>query len=275
MVDVVAVHGMALGRTHRSEMAELWHAALVEGLKDERSPHADTLTVECAFYSHRYHDGKDDAEEAYTGADLEAGFETKLVLAVGDALPDDAPTNGKPYLPSSVQSALGRVQAAELFRGLDGMFISFVKQVKRYLHDEEFAAAVRQEVGRAMAAEPRVVIGHSLGSVVAYDWLRRNPVSRPTALVTLGSPLGLEAVRRRLLGHRLWDAWPGGVTSWTNVAAREDAVAMVKELGPLYHVQVVDRLCRNPRLSAHSVRHYLSNVWTASAVIEALEKEPA
>lgn len=50
-----------------------------------------------------------------------------------------------------------------------------------------------------MAPRPHVVVGHSLGSVIAYDLLR-NVASAPVldGMLTLGSPLGLDEVQGRL-----------------------------------------------------------------------------
>jgi hypothetical protein len=47
------------------------------------------------------------------------------------------------------------------------------------------------QVNKHLTTETRVVIEHSLGSVVAYDTLRTRPSDQPVPLlVTLGSPLG-------------------------------------------------------------------------------------
>ena len=126
------------------------------------------------------------------------------------------------------------------------------------------------ETTAAMARLPRVVIGHSLGSVVAYDWLQHNRPQRKPVLVTIGSPLGLEAIRDRLDRPADRSRWPGDVKSWTNVAAQQDAVAMVKELAPLYHPDITDRPCHNPWRAAHSAWEYLRNVRVSRAVHKAL-----
>ena len=64
-------------------------------------------------------------------------------------------------------------------------------QVGRYLDDDARRAAVLQRTGTALlrAPRPRVVIAHSLGSVVAWDLLA-DPRIEFDLLITLGSPLG-------------------------------------------------------------------------------------
>ncbi|WP_431956944.1 hypothetical protein [Nocardia lijiangensis] len=270
MVDIVAVHGIQQHRSSRTAMHDAWLPAIVEGLRDVRSVHAASLTLECAFYGHEYNDGKSVGESNYAAIDLEPGFEEELVVAIAAGLPETITAGTKLYLPTALQKALVAIQESSLFEGVDSALISFVKQVNRYLHDAEFHARVQEEFSRAMARSPRLVIGHSLGSVVAYDWLQRNRIDNPPALITVGSPLGFEAIRRRRHQPQDRSRWPGEVRAWTNIAAGHDAVAMVKKLAPLYHPEVVDRPCTNERRTAHAAVSYLKNVNTARAIDEML-----
>jgi len=86
---------------------------------------------------------------------------------------------------------------------------------------------------RSFAHGERVLlIAHSMGSVIAWDtlWqLARGEESsgRIDCLLTLGSPLGLRYVQRRLAGHDRAGAerYPDNVDHWINVAAEGDLVA--------------------------------------------------
>jgi alpha-beta hydrolase superfamily lysophospholipase len=66
-----------------------------------------------------------------------------------------------------------------------------LKQVTAFLTDRSVKdlalARVREQVG----AGTRVLIGHSLGSVVAYEYVCRYRSPSVELLVTLGSPLGI------------------------------------------------------------------------------------
>ena len=78
-----------------------------------------------------------------------------------------------------------------------------------------------------------MVIGHSMGSIIAYDALwelwhvEQNP-GRIDLFLSLGSPLGMRFVQERLLGFR--DAagrrFPGNIRHWKNAAARGDLAAL-------------------------------------------------
>lgn len=80
---------------------------------------------------------------------------------------------------------------------------------------------------------PVLLIGHSLGSVIAYDSLWE--LSRVEGLggrldtfLSLGSPLGLRYVQRRLLGadRRGAARYPANIRRWVNVTAVGDLTAL-------------------------------------------------
>ena len=97
-----------------------------------------------------------------------------------------------------------------------------------------------------------VVVGHSLGSVVAYEALCAHPEWPVRALVTLGSPLGIRnliferLVPAPVIGKtgKLAGAWPGRAQAWTNVADAADVVALTKDLRPLFGPDVAFLLDR-------------------------------
>jgi hypothetical protein len=125
-----------------------------------------------------------------------------------------------------------------------------------------------QQLGR----EIRLVIGHSLGSVVAYEVLCHATGLRGHAFITLGSPLGLPTLIFDRLdppprgGRRVW---PNGLAKWTNIADRHDIVAAVKQLAPLFGPGVRDVMVSN-EAKAHDVLPYLTARETGQAVREAL-----
>ncbi len=275
MADVVAVHGIFANRSSRDEMLGSWLAALREGLRNFRFTGTDDLTMECAFYGHLYNDGKAGTTWQYVIGDLQAGFEEDLLVRLAEAVEEPSPeVAGKAgYAPQSVQWAIRVLQSRKFFGGTAAGIIGFVKQVARYLRDDDFKNSVRTEFSAAMESRPRVVIAHSLGSVVAYDWLRSHPATSAKTLITLGSPLGLRPVLREL--HPFIDAcqapWPIGIDTWVNVAAKEDVVASVKKLHGLFAGKIDDFPASNSRSTAHDVTAYLKNVHTARSVKVALD----
>jgi hypothetical protein len=86
---------------------------------------------------------------------------------------------------------------------------------------------VREEIDRIVSAalteEPAVVVGHSLGSVVAYSVLRTDTRQlRVPLCVTVGSPLGIRPIRDQFRPLRS----PKPVGTWYNAFDPRDVVAL-------------------------------------------------
>jgi hypothetical protein len=164
----------------------------------------------------------------------------------------------------------------------------FLSDVAYYLEDdtmrEEVQAVVSQSLDR-LAADGHsdvVVIGHSLGSCVAYDALQRYTGSaRVRLLVTAGSPDGYAVVKRNLWGGPEGTAERGipsvvnpvsGQLRWLNVFDEHDVVALVHPLGPLFAAgsdAMRDERTQNPS-DPHSIQDYLSDPDVAGPIADAL-----
>lgn len=98
-----------------------------------------------------------------------------------------------------------------------------LRQVSRYLTDDELRATAQQRVLDLIDSDTRAVVAHSLGTVVAYETLHRLDQPLPL-LVTLGSPLGMRTVIYERLRPQPASV-PEAVKRWINVADRDDLVA--------------------------------------------------
>jgi len=92
---------------------------------------------------------------------------------------------------------------------------------------------VKSEIRKALAAnESLCVIGHSMGSVIAYEalWELTHEEGRPVPVdlfLTLGSPVGMHYVQSRLLGMRDGSGrYPHAIGRWVNVSAVGDLVSV-------------------------------------------------
>ena len=116
---------------------------------------------------------------------------------------------------------------------------STVRETARYFRNSDnVGSAVRELVKaplrRLLATDRRILlIGHSLGSVIAYDalWELTHIEHLPNKVdffLTLGSPLGMNFVQKRLLGSGGGGArtYPGNIRHWINVAAQGDLTAL-------------------------------------------------
>lgn len=100
------------------------------------------------------------------------------------------------------------------------------RDVHRYLTRPGIRDRIEAGVRTALSVDtPSVVVAHSLGTVVAYNLLRREAETcgwKVPMLITLGSPLGVRAIRLRLapIVH------PVGVAAWFNARDPRDLVAL-------------------------------------------------
>lgn len=72
--------------------------------------------------------------------------------------------------------------------------LDVLADVVRYEHDGRMRMSVHARLRAALLSFPRaVLVAHSLGSVIALDCLALHRNLRPTAFVTMGSPLGIDS----------------------------------------------------------------------------------
>ena len=121
-------------------------------------------------------------------------------------------------------------------RRLTVLLSNFVRDVARYFNHADRPASVRAYLADSIIAyQPRVVIAHSLGSVVAYETFHEYPHLNVEALVTVGSPLALPgAIFDRLMPAPSRESGKGigltNVLSWINLADIGDIVAIPRSL---------------------------------------------
>jgi hypothetical protein len=184
-----------------------------------------------------------------------------------DPIRSDSPLEAVP-LPGPLKRRLMRV---------------LLRDVHHFLFDAEFSPRpgetyhIRREIrGRMLDAlrsgaqepGPHILIGHSLGSVIAYDALTGvNGVPAVDALVTIGSPLGISEVQVGLTPP--WtrqNGWPSdrlGSGGWANFYDPLDPVCggLDRLLAPDYRkagaTHVADIHVTNKGSWRHSIDKYL------------------
>jgi hypothetical protein len=105
-------------------------------------------------------------------------------------------------------------------------------QMTQYLTDDTLREQALGRVHALLTPSTKVLIGHSLGSVVAFEAAQMLDYPLPL-LVTIGCPLGLHTIvyeRVRPQPPR----FPSVVHHWVNLADRNDIVAAEPDLTPLF-----------------------------------------
>ncbi len=144
---------------------------------------------------------------------------TRLMYTLGDVMPWLARTFGDAEILARVKDT------ARYFQNTGNVGTRVRAVVKRVL------TPLVEQGGEVM------LVGHSLGSVIAYDTLwelsRLDHDSWHCPLfLTLGSPLGMFYIQHRLLGHGEPGArrYPDNIGRWINITAAGDVIATDRHL---------------------------------------------
>ncbi|MCF6474093.1 hypothetical protein FAF44_37780 [Nonomuraea sp. MG754425] len=259
MAGIVGVHGIgkynyyleaggsAVGAAEA--MRRKWDRYLHLGLGGEQRPYF----AEIAYFSHLLNDGRPGDEVPKKAAAMELQSQQVLAdwarqLGVGE------------HVTGALKSLTGW-----LLERLDTRSAAFAKlfapEVAAYLTDQARREKSRQAVAECIRKNrPRVVIAHSLGSVVTYEALWANPDLKVDLLLTLGSPLGM----RNVIFERLLPApvngrgeRPRGVGRWVNIADKDDIAAIPPALAASFTGVDVEQLVNLDWIDFHTVRKYL------------------
>ncbi|RZT17466.1 hypothetical protein EV649_5012 [Kribbella sp. VKM Ac-2569] len=266
MSDIVLVHGIAQEQRSAANLEAEWLPSLAGGLENAgRTSLADRLrrevdatttsiSVRMAFYGNLFvapdfqgvgGDGALNDDEESTAIDvaidlLRNASESSNTRDAGEAhralamlSRDDADGQGIRATAVNVVAALDRIPWFSR-GGITALALASrtLTQVTRYLTDPDIRTYAIKQVTRHIGPSTRAVVGHSLGSVVAYEALRSLPAGpRVPLLLTLGSPLGLSAISARLAQP---PRYPDVVGRWTNVASLDDIVAARRNLESLF-----------------------------------------
>jgi len=221
----------------------------------------------------------------YDASDVRPGYEEDLLAALWEraadrdeaVIPPDEEVLGR--TPAVARRALAALSRSKFLAGTaEAAFIGDLKQVSTYFGDKKMRAAVQEKVAAAIADDTRLIVGHSLGSVVVYEVLFAHPHQQVRALVTLGSPLGLRnVVFDRLTpapaavpgSNQVMGAWPP-VRMWANVADTGDVVAAVEDLRPLFGAGIHQLRVHNGA-KAHDMTSYLTDPRTGELILAGLD----
>lgn len=275
MARIIGVHGIGQEFRGAHTLQAAWLPALQDGLSLAGAEAVGAHELKCAYYGDVFRPpGRKGLQEPpYVPADVDEGFERELLEAWWEAAAARDPhfPRGETKLrsPAAVQRALRALSGSRFFAGLtERALIAFIKQVRRYFTERDLRERVRDRIADVVSDDTRVVVAHSLGSVVAYEAACAHPEWQVRTLITLGSPLGI----RNLIFDRLEPPpsdgiglWPASTKNWTNVADAGDVVALVKQLQPLFRGRVEDIAIHNGA-HAHDVSPYLTAKETGRAI---------
>jgi pimeloyl-ACP methyl ester carboxylesterase len=204
----------------------------------------------------------------------------------------DAEMAAAPDVPAQPQGALERVPLPWFLK--KPIMDAFLRDVHHYLFDVEFAPPGRTPVriqktirerfidavcGQAVT-RPHVVVSHSMGTVIAYDCLKRvGACAEVDGFITLGSPLGLDEVQDKLQpGWSRDDGFPSAKlgAGWVNVFDRLDPVCgfdphLANDYRKSSASVIEDIVVQNDGAWRHSITKYLRQPAVAGALRRMLQ----
>jgi len=170
---------------------------------------------------------------------------------------------------------------------LDERISSSVHETNRYFENKNNIACdirelLKEELHMRLANNEKILlIGHSLGSVIAYDtlWELSHLEELPGKIdmfLTIGSPLAVRYVQKKLMGHDQEgvNKYPTNIRHWVNISSVGDIVAVEKTFSNSYdemlrlgaiesitdHCQGIYNFFRNEEgLNVHRSYGYLVN----------------
>ena len=253
---ILMIHGRGMGGSDTAALRKLWYDGLVAGANGVTSErlinesdvrlvwYADVLdphsTERCDYADSDPRARRD----ARTDPDLKAAVSLlgNVVGALNALVADDSSA-------VDLRSLAG-----------DASFLSDSRA--RCASERRLAGAIDRA---ASEGRPVILVAHSLGSVIAYDYLSsRRDTGVVQRLVSVGSPLGSAGLRHLLIGGDSTDslAEPPSVKSWVNISNDGDPLA-----GPVSVARNVTTTAPSDEPDQHEMVGYLRNSVTAGAVL--------
>lgn len=150
----------------------------------------------------------------------------------------------------------------------------FTYDVFLYLTVDAIKEKINKEVISTLDNEPCVVLGHSLGSVVSYNILRDKDDLNVRKFITVGSPLGISAIKKYLKAPiKMPECVDNG---WYNAYDEGDVVAL-KALDKKYfniNPSIVNNNdVKNQTDNQHGIEGYLNDKDVALEIYKALTEK--
>jgi len=290
MAKIVLVHGMRMETHDRAILQARWRAAVIRGLKATRwgannpdlVPGKDDIAL--VYWGDFFRPQQDDDGAAAKGFDLDelrrfyygllrGMVRTADVLSLWDE-------RGRP------RSAMARLVNPIVYQTAVYMANGPVNNADP-AHEPGAYFQVQARFDAALGPDTQVVVGHSLGSVIAYEGLCRGTHSVST-FITVGSPIAtprliMQPLRERQyreLNHPISHPrpWPG-VERWVNFFAPADVWSVpIKRLAPIFDPRIrdVEVVHGNPHrpVETHKLTTYLKHGEVCDEIARGLAEAP-
>ena len=283
------VHGIAQGGKDPAELEKTWIDTLRKGYENAKIPFPASLTVDFPYYGDALDarvaksqlplpqqivpkgGGATDPYEDFLRGSLE---EMKQGASISDAeVAAEAgpiPATEKGIQNWRLTQAIARVIDKRHPRFTSDTIERFLRDVYLYVANRSVEREINAIVTAKLTSEPTIVIGHSLGTVVAYKVLQEQAGKiNLRRFITVGSPLGIRTISSRLGVLN----YPPAELDWYNAYDDGDIVALNPLEDPWFKTDPAIKNysgVNNTTENQHGIIGYLNDATVARCVAEAL-----
>ncbi|MDR6437051.1 pimeloyl-ACP methyl ester carboxylesterase [Paenarthrobacter nicotinovorans] len=250
------LHGVGSG-----DQEDHWMVGLTQSLERLGYPNLESLRVIAPKYAH-----------ALKGSDEPCQLPG---LTIKQPLREAAKKNRREFERriGALEYRLGRHDRGSGYFGGDvavnaSVELPLFRQAHNYLNNPKIRAQVLDRIlGKLPESGRLVIVGHSLGSVIAADIVRRLPVGLEVAgMVTIGSPLANGAFDMDKLRDTLSEP-PTNLAWWVNFWNVADPVAAHRGVSSAFPWMIDFRInTKALPFTAHAAAEYLANDAVAAAI---------
>jgi hypothetical protein len=292
-MKIIFVHGRAQGEFEEQALKQTWIDTLNEGLKKSNLTLPADITIEFPYYGKLLpsliektrdlepmdvitRSGTQQIDESAQIAFMEAYYgEIATKLAVSNEEKAELRS-----IQAKSRGILNWEVVQKLFAFLDTKKIvgdSAIRlstfDVFMYLTNLKIKSEINQLVEKCFDDKPCVVVGHSLGSIVSYIVLKNNPQFKVKKYITIGSPLGVTAIREHLEPPLRMPECVDKNGGWFNAFDERDFVSLhpldrvhFNIIPPIENKNNVD----NHTPNRHGIIGYLNDVDVAKRIYDAM-----
>ena len=259
---IIGTHGLA-NKPEQQQLYEWWHKAINDGLEKAGHPTIRRNQFHLAYWADLMYPAPDQDPEPYTEphTDVPDPDRSKIITIARDFFGS--------IVGDIIDAAKELTQDEKIEQIKNAVRAKVVNDLAQY-YDDESTIKFTHEAGKQTRETLRkrlrdlieqhkdndlMVIGHSMGSIIAYDVLRdlRDSSIRISHFATIGSPLGLSTVKKKTQIE--WDGKDGPFVpeivtkSWLNLGDPKDLVSVDSTLNreylPSTDVDVIDVVVSN------------------------------
>lgn len=251
---IIGIHGLG-NKPSKEVLEDWWRKAMLEGLDKLYTPY-ELPRFEMVYWADILY-GKP-LDETVEDEDDPNFLDEKYIPGSNDFVPEDHSVRQKilDFLEDQLDSLFLNDDLTINYAGISDVFIHrYFKDLELYYAEEcmdenDIHCKARQLIRNRLAEvlnkykdDDIILIGHSMGSIIAYDVLTfLMPKINIHTFITIGSPLGFPVVQGKIAAE--WNTKklvpaklkaPAGIKKhWYNFADLKDKVALIYDLSKNY-----------------------------------------